>query len=230
MFDEKIHPIKSEEPDVERLPSTVRKTKELKYSKVYPEPPQGFWDRKTVAFQPIGSSIPIMNLEENTEAKLASLLGLEKDPHPASRETRRRIHVVAERAFSPEWFPEKPPIPFSGEALAKITAYIDAFPKQLGYAHSAILQREAGLLIPRPIEYALDVDELLQSFFIWRNNRPFLHNQLLIVGLFLLFFWKVLTLNQGHPFRYDLVVSLIISGRTENEIRQEVNRIIHEEI
>ena len=230
MFNEKNSCIESAEPETAQLPVPVKKTKVLKYSEVYPEPPQGFLDRKTYAFQPIGTSIPIMTLEAATKDSLARVAGLSDTSSPYCMETRRRIHVVTEQVFCSEWAPGRLPMPFSAETLAKITVYIDAFPKQLGYDYPSILQREARLLVPRPIEYALDVDELLQSFFIWRANRGLLHNRLLIVGLFLLFFRKVLELNYSRPFRYDLAVSLIISGRSENEIRQEVNRIIHEEI
>lgn len=219
---------KSAEPEAAQLPVPAAKTKVLKYSEVYPEP-QGFFDRRAFAFQPRGASMPLLSLEEATEQKLAQIAGLHEIPFPPAWETCRRIHVVSERIFCREWNANAPILSFSAEGLAWITSYLDAFPKPQGYDYTQVLKREAELLVPRPIENALDVDELLQSFFIWRMNRGLLHNPLLIVGLFLLFFRKVLELNFDQPFRYDLAVDTLMSSRTDAEIRREVNQIIHQE-
>lgn len=216
-------------PEAIQLQGPVTKTKVLKYSEVYPKP-LGFFDRRAFAFQPHGASMPLLSLEEATEQKLAQIAGLHEITISPAWETCRRIHVVSERIFCREWNANAPKLSFSAEGLTWITSYVDAFPKPQGYDYTQVLKREAELLIPQSIENALDVDELLQSFFIWRTNRGLLHNPLLIVGLFLLFFRKVLELNFDQPFRYDLAVDTLMSSRTDAEIRREINRIIQQEI
>ena len=184
-------------------------------------------DRTTFAFQPIGSKVSVLSMEAATEAKLARIAGIEDTPHPSYAETRRRIHVVAEQFFCADWMYDMSHVTFSADQLAKITAYVNALPKPLGYDYVPVLQREAALLIQRTIEYAYDADEMLRSFFIWRKNCSFLHDPLLIVGLFLLFFRKALEINYYRPFRYDLAVDAIMSWHSEEEIRNDVNIIIH---
>ena len=193
----------------------------------HPETPAGFLNRAMFAFQPFGSTIPLMSMEAATEEKLARAAGVGGNPHPAYAETRRRIHVIATQFFSVEWMFNRPPVTFAADRLAEITAYINALPKPLGYDYMPVLHREAALLIPRTIEYAYDVDEMLRSFFIWRENCSFLHDPLLIVGLFLLFFGKTLEVNFFRQFRYDLVIDAIISGQPEPDIRCSVNNLIH---
>lgn len=191
------------------------------------EPPPGFLDRKTFAFQPRGSSIQLMSMEAATKTKLASIIGIADDPSPLCGETRRRIAVIADHVFSAGWTFDTPPMRFAADELAKITAYINAFPKPLGYDYMPVLHREAELLIPSAIECPYDVGEMLRSFFIWRKNFIFLHDPLLIVGLFLVFFRKTLEMNYFREFRYDLAVEEIMSWKTEFEIRENVNHIIH---
>lgn len=219
----------SAEPAGSMPPIPIRnKTKIIKG--FHPETPSGFLDREALAFQPLGSRTPVLSMEAAAEAKLAQITGIYDNPHPACAETRRRIHVVAEPFFCAgwDWDPEKPRIPFSADQLAKVTADINALPKPLGYDYMPVLHREAKLLIPKPIERPNDVNEMLRSFFIWRKNCDSLHDPLLIVGLFLLFFRKTLEVNFFRQFRYDLVIEAVMSWKNEFEIREDVNRIIHQ--
>ena len=214
------------EPESGIYPVPGNKTKVGKWSDLSSSPSQGFLNRRTFAFQPLGCKIPLMTMEAETEAKLARLVGIDDRPHPACEETRRRIHVVADQVFCTGWDPEMPSMPFSAVQLAQTTAYIDAFPKYLGYDYLPVLRRDAALLIPLSVEYAYDVNEMLRSFVIWRRNFRFLHNRLLIVGLFLLFFSNTLKQNFYRQFRYDLVVDAIMSQLPEADIRRDVNSII----
>ena len=194
----------------------------------HPEIPAGLVNRATFAFQPVGSTIPLMDMEAATEAKLARVARVDDNPHPAYAETRRRIHVAATQIFCMEWMFNMPPGIFTADWLTKITAYMNALPKPLGYDYVPVLRREAALLIPRTIGDAYDVDEMLRSLFIWRKNCCFLHDPLLIVGLFLLFFLEAQKLNFSRQFRYDLAVDAIMSWKSEVEIREDVNSILHQ--
>ena len=193
----------------------------------HPETPAGLVDWSGYAFQPIWSKVPVQSMEAATEAKLARIAGIEDNPHPYYAETRRRIHIIATRNLCAERIPEMPLTKFSADQLVGVTAYINALTKPLGYDYMPVLRREADLLIPRQIEYVYDVGEMLRSFSIWRKNCRSLHDPLLIVGLFLLFFRKALEINYYRPFRYDLVVDAIMSWQSEAEIRNAVNNIVH---
>lgn len=193
----------------------------------HPETPAGLVDWSGYAFQPIWSKVPVQSMEAATEAKLARIAGIEDNPHPYYAETRRRIHIIATRNLFAERIPEMPLTKFSADQLVTVTANINALSKRLGYGYMPVLRREAELLIPVRVDYVYDVDEMLCSFFIWRKNCRFLHEPLLVIGLFLLFFRKVLEITNYRPFRYDLVVDAITSWQSESDIRYSVNNIIH---
>lgn len=184
-------------------------------------------ESNTAFVQPFDRFFPLRTMITAIEEKFFYIAGLTYDSSTFATETRRRIHIVSERIFCAEK-ELMLSIPFTSEQLVKLTAYIDAMPKSLGFDYMPVLQREAGLLIPEAIEHPLDESELLRSFFIWRRNYYFLHNTLLGVGLFLLFFHTVIKNNFYRAFRYDLVIDAVMYGQNEMEICMNVKRLIQE--
>ena len=110
--------------------------------------------------------------------------------HPADYsvyavETRRRIKIlVREIIFNPA----AKQMEFSAETLAKMTAWFDAMPKPLGYLYLQTLEREAKILIPKPVHCPLDIGELLTSITVCLINFPNMNCPQLIIGLFIMLF------------------------------------------
>jgi len=167
--------------------------------------------------------VPLPQILAALESQLSWLGGIMCDWTPEVSETRRRIHLIAELFFCKG---RNGHVPFSADSLVEITAYIDALPKTLGFDYVPVLQREAALLIPRTVERAYDVNELLPSFFTWKNNKHVLQNRLLIVGLFLMFFRTVLEMNSYRHFQYDIAADTILDAMSLYEIRPKLDDII----
>ena len=80
-----------------------------------------------------------MTIEEcRATDKLCSLLIHPGDYSASAVETRRRIHIIVKNFILA---PAGKEIDFSAETLAKLTAWFDAMPKNLGYLYLPTLER-----------------------------------------------------------------------------------------
>lgn len=137
--------------------------------------------------------------EYRATEKFCSLLIHPEDYTAAAVETCRRIHILVETLLLKNQDKE---LVFDAETLTKLTAWIDATPKTLGYFYLLTLEREAKILIPKAIHYPLDVTELLNSVVIFFINEYNWNCPKLLFGLCIMHFY---TLRRFHMFQQGWV-------------------------
>lgn len=120
--------------------------------------------------------------------KLCSLLIHPGDYSAPAVETRRRIHILVKNLILD---PAGKEMDFSAETLARLTAWFDAMPKSLGYLYLPTLEREAQILIPKPIRYPLDKTEFLNSVVNFHLNAQYLNCPQLVIGLYIMLFFSL---------------------------------------
>lgn len=171
--------------------------------------------------EPKGSDV--LCVEQQTFEKLFNIANMTYDLSQPAIETKNRICLIGGRIFmrACKYYP------YSARSLSEITAYIDALPKQLGYAYKQTLCREAELLIPQPVSKEIDVGELLQSLESWLDNRNQLNCKLLGIGLFLLFFHHCVVVTKGANIRWDRIVDCVMTSRRD-QLRNNIQNIIYE--
>lgn len=125
---------------------------------------------------------------------------------PEACETKLRSRNLATMIFE-----EKLPMhPFSSESLVKFASYVDAFPK-VGFIWQRALETEAAFIIQNPPIFEIDTEEFLQSFrALFRNFDRLSCSGVLTLGLFLLFFHRVMLTPQNIGTIWPCVVSDIV--------------------
>lgn len=135
-----------------------------------------------------------------------NVVGLCDFQQPEAFETRRRCMNLATMIFEENL----PDCPFSANSLIDFVNFFDAF-KKTGFFWLKELRTESELIIPKQPLFEIDQEEYMDSFRrLFTNYRKLSLAAPITLGLFLLFFHRLIVTQKNTDINWGTIVSSII--------------------